>query len=133
MRCAGRSGAAGWAWSTRPRTPGRAGTTAFPSDNDNVLVHRALSGERPPLDERLAHVSAPLRAVVTRALDPDPDLDRRYADAAEMLCALDPDATLGAAVTQPALLVAAALVGAAATMIAPTMNGAAPSATRCDV
>ena len=131
MRCAGRSGAAGWAWSTRPRTPGRAGTTAFPSDNDNVLVRRVLSGERPPLDESLAHVSAPLRAVVTRALDPD--LDRRYADAAEMLCALDPDATLGAAVTQPALPAAAVLVGAAATMTAPTMNGAASSATRCDV
>jgi len=131
MRCAGRSGAAGWAWSTRPRTPARAGTTAFPSDNDNVLVRRVLSGERPPLDESLAHVSAPLRAVVTRALDPD--LDRRYADAAEMLCALDPDATLGAAVTQPALPAAAVLVGAAATMTAPTMNGAASSATRCDV
>ena|GEM_PF-5179313 len=94
-------------------------------------MRRVLSGERPPLDESLAHVSAPLRAVVTRALDPD--LDRRYADAAEMLCALDPDATLGAAVTQPALPAAAVLVGAAATMTAPTMNGAASSATRCDV
>ncbi|MBK8696996.1 MAG: hypothetical protein IPN17_33250 [Deltaproteobacteria bacterium] len=58
-----------------------------------------------------------MRAVVARALDPDPD--RRYADAAEMLCALDPDATLGAAVTQPALP-AAGPVGTAATVTAPT-------------
>jgi serine/threonine-protein kinase len=75
-----------------------AGALPFPADNHNVLVHRVLSGDRAALAESLAHVSAPLRAAIARALEPDPA--RRFASAAEMLAALELPA--GTADTRPA-------------------------------
>ncbi len=66
-----------------------AGDTPFPSDNYNVLVHRVLAGERAPLADTLPKVSRSLRAILDRALDPDPT--KRFADASAMLAALQAD------------------------------------------
>jgi hypothetical protein len=78
-----------------------AGATPFPSENYLVLVHRVLAGERPPLATSLAHVSPAMRALVERALDPDPA--KRFNGAAAMLVALDADV----ADTRPAQRLAA--------------------------
>ncbi|MFO0608621.1 MAG: serine/threonine-protein kinase [Polyangiales bacterium] len=65
------------------------GDTPFPSDNYNVLVHRVLSGDPPPLDTTLA--AAPtLRPVIARCLAHDPAA--RFPDAAAVLAALPPPA-----------------------------------------
>ena len=66
-----------------------AGDTPFPSDNYNVLVHRVLAGERPPLADTLPKASRSLRGIIDRALEPDPT--KRFADASAMLAALQAD------------------------------------------
>ncbi len=68
------------------------GDTPFPSDNYNVLVHRVLGGERPPLDEALPHVSRSLRAIIDRALEPA--AAKRFADASAMLQAIESDTAI---------------------------------------
>jgi len=61
------------------------GATPYPSDNYNVLVHRVLSGDPPPLDETLRDAPT-LRPIVARCLAHD--AAARYADAAALLAAL---------------------------------------------
>jgi len=61
------------------------GETPYPSDNYNVLVHRVLSGDPPPLDETLADAPT-LRPIVARCLAHNPAA--RYPDAAALLAAL---------------------------------------------
>jgi eukaryotic-like serine/threonine-protein kinase len=66
-----------------------AGDTPFPSDNYNVLVHRVLAGERPPLATTLPNLSRSLRALIDRALEPE--ASKRFANASAMLAALEAD------------------------------------------
>jgi hypothetical protein len=61
------------------------GDTPYPSDNYNVLVHRVLSGEAPPLDVTL-RAAPTLRPIIARCLAHDPAA--RYPDAAALLAAL---------------------------------------------
>jgi hypothetical protein len=61
------------------------GDTPYPSDNYNVLVHRVLSGDPPPLDETLRDAPT-LRPIVARCLAHD--AAARYPDAAALLAAL---------------------------------------------
>ncbi len=100
------------------------GATPFPSDNYNVLVHRVLSGERPPLDATLGHVPASLRAVIDRCLDPDPS--RRYASASALLDALSdapaPSVAPAAPVRPRRRLAALAVVALSALALAVTLR-----------